>query len=125
MTSKSNIFMSEKEMIDQIYDSMMANYPVDTKHNPGKQNIFSNLFLPTVKSLEDLNILVEMVKKGEAERIANYPLNLVAEALKEVEKSEEYPFNYIIEFMIAANIGDSAKKEIAKITQYFRGNLPD
>ena len=63
---------------------MLANHPLDTKHHAGtgKQNIFTNLFLPTVKSLEDLNILMDMVKKGEAERIANYPLNLVAEALK-------------------------------------------
>ena len=52
--------MSEKEMIDQIYDSMIANHPLEhqNKHQTGKQNIFTNLFLPTVKSLEDVGVLV-------------------------------------------------------------------
>ena len=78
-------------MIDQIYESILAHGPTD--HNKGRQantknnNIFTNLFLPVVKNMEDLSVLTEMVKNGESQRIANYPLSMVAEALKEVSNS--------------------------------------
>ena len=47
------------------------------------------------------------------------------QAIKRVSEDEEYEFADMIEFMNSANIGDITKREISKITKFFKGSLPD
>lgn len=69
ITSRSQIFLTEKDMIEQIYEVMLSNnHPVaemsKNKHHNEKKSLFSNLFLPTVNSMDDINLIVEIIKKG-------------------------------------------------------------
>lgn len=76
-------FMSDRDIIEQIYDNGDAFEVPKEKSKPIK-SIFTNLFLPSVNSPENVGLIQKMIEEKEFEKVLNYQPDYIWAALKNI-----------------------------------------
>jgi hypothetical protein len=131
ISSNSHYIMSEKDLIDQVFESNLNNMSSmgkNTNRDKGKnkkQNMFDNLFLP-IKGTGKVGDVAEMLKDGKYQEVGYYPRNLVIEAIEKIFNDEpEREYTEIVDILEALNFGDPNKRALLRLTKYCAASLPN